>query len=105
MRKNFLAQIRFRFAGKTVDVDASAIAKKALKHRRKENHQRKIDQRDASQLLLHGRIDAFLDEPGKRDAGHIRADQREYSENELAPVAVDEKLNTKIVAVNRRYLI
>ena len=30
MRKNFFAQIGFRFAGKTVDVDAPAVAKKAL---------------------------------------------------------------------------
>jgi hypothetical protein len=105
MRKDFFAQIRFRFAGKTVDVDAPAIAKKALKHCRQENQQWKIDQRDAAQLLLHGRIDAFLDEPGKRNARYIRADQGEHSKNELAPVAVDKKLDAKVVAVNRRYPI
>jgi hypothetical protein len=53
---------------------------------------------------LHGGIDAFLDQPGKRDARYIRADQCENSKDELAPVAVDEKFNTEIVAVNRRYL-
>jgi hypothetical protein len=54
---------------------------------------------------LHGGIDAFLDQPGERDARYIRADQCENSKDELAPVALDKKFNAEIVAVNRRYLI
>jgi hypothetical protein len=49
---------------------------------------------------LHYRIDAFLDQPGERNPGQIGADQRERAEDQLAPVTVDEKLNTKIVAIN-----
>jgi hypothetical protein len=75
MRKNFFAQIGFRFARKTIDIDAPAIAKKALEDRAHQDQQRKINQRDAGQFLLHRRIDAFLDQPWQRDPRDIRTDQ------------------------------
>ena len=75
MRKNFFAQIGFRFARKTVDVDAPAVTKKALEDCRQQDQQRKINQRNAGQLLLYRRVDAFLNQPGQRDSGQIGADQ------------------------------
>ena len=75
MRKHLFAQIGLRFARKTVDVDAPAVTKKALEDCRQQDQQRKINQRNAGQLLLYRRVDAFLNQPGQRDSGQIGADQ------------------------------
>jgi hypothetical protein len=46
-----------------------------LENCRQQDQQRKINERNAGQLLLYRRIDAFLDQPGQRDSGQIGADQ------------------------------
>jgi hypothetical protein len=83
-----------------VDVDAPAITEKTLKRCRAENQDRVIKQRALRLGDTERRIDTPLDQPGQRDAGQIRGDQRENAEDQIAAVPVNEKFNAMVIAAD-----
>jgi len=50
--------------------------------------------------MVKSGIDAALDQPGQGDAGEIGADQRENAEDKETAMAINEKLNTMVIAKN-----
>src|SRR5581483_4106243 len=105
VREDPVAQIGLAAPREAVDIDAPAVAEKTLKGGGAKNQQRILDQRAPPASAVERGVDAALDEPGQRDAGEIRGDEREDAQDEKTPIAVDEKFYALIVVKNRRVLL
>jgi hypothetical protein len=79
MREYPVAEIRFTTAREAVDIDTPAIPEKPLKSGGEQNQKRVLNER-ALGVAVQRRIDAPFDQPWKRDAGKISADEGEKPE-------------------------
>jgi putative intracellular protease/amidase len=66
---------------------------------RQQYQQRILEQRSTGAAVKRG-VDAAFDQPRQGDAGEIGSDQRKKAEDEKAAVALDQKLDTVVVAKN-----
>jgi hypothetical protein len=101
--KYAVPKLGFAATREAVDVDAPAVAEETLQGCGAEDQQRILEQGTIGGGAER-RIDAIFDQPGQSDAREIGGDERKDAEDEITPVALNEKLDAVVVAENRRIL-